>query len=364
MVFLMLAVLLVPMEEPSEGDALADVARADFYLAPGKEAWMVPAPYPPGDGQPGYGYPSKIEPYAVDSELGGLLAAYPGLEAFWFRREPLGLPTCPPGRAPDIARLVERGQYADDIPFLLFSPKKASWWRFWQWDEKVPLVVYLPGCGEQGTDLTLQFRQTACFGTVCSERFQREHAAWMLVPMPPARANTNVVKGYPAQPRAPLISLYDDLVLKVVSESELAGGQAPAIDRSRIYLTGLGSGATMAQAMAFDHPGRYAVVVLVWTRPYCTPAVHPDAPGTWRYVYEKQTDPQPETPRERESRAWFDEFMSAFSNAVVRLGGDFSIQYSAKRPEDGWWWDACWKSDELWEWCFSKHSNGEVEVRQ
>ena len=232
------AVRLAPMTEPIVAPDATALARWEFDAAPTLVDWRRPAPYPPGKGQPGYGWPSRVEDYEVDNALAEKLAEYPGLEAYWFVREPLDCKSAEYGR--------KAKSYADAIPFLLFRPKPrpCRWWNPFGWFDsgKVPLVVYLPGNGEQGTDLAKQFRQVGVIGRVVGDEFQDDHPAWLLVPMPPVNANCGIPSGYPVQPRAPLITLYDDLVLKVVEMSRAEGATAPPVDDRRIYLTGLGSG--------------------------------------------------------------------------------------------------------------------------
>jgi hypothetical protein len=350
------AVKLLPMTEPVAASDAAELARVEFDIAPSMVEHFVPAQYPPGKGQPGYGWPSRIEDYTVDDALAERLAAYPGLEAHWFVREPIE------GHAADFGRTMKL--YADSIPFLLFRPQSSGvcWWNPFSWfdfGEKVPLVVYLPGNGELGTDLAKQFRQTGVIGRVVGDGFQEEHRAWLLVPMPPERGNVNMPKGYPVQPRAPLITLLDDLVLKVIEMSHAEGESAPPIDEHRIYLTGLGCGGSMAVAMSLDHPGRYAVTAPVWSSAPLQRVVHPDAPGNWWFGYEENIYSEAVA----DSKEYYEKFWGKFREDVERFGGSFALKMYSK-GERVWWWDAMWESAEFWDWCFSKRSDFEVEVKK
>ena len=349
------AVKLVPMSEPYVVTDAKSLARWEFYAAPTTTDWCLSAPYPPGKGQPGYGWPSRVEDYEVDASLARRLAEYPGLEAHWFIREPLDCDAAKSGR--------RDRSYSDSSPFLLFRPKanRSRWWNPLSWfgSRKVPLVVYLPGCGEQGTDLVKQFRQVGVISRVLSRKFQEEHPAWLLVPMPPQNANCGIPSGYPAVPRAPLITLYDDLVLKVVEMSRAEDSAFPRIDERRIYLTGLGSGGTMVGAMSLDHPGRYAVTAAAWSRPYRQPVLHPDAPGNWWFGFEYNTNVVLSAGEESFNR----KFWGKFRGDVERFGGAFELRNYSKGCR-AWWWDTMWESDEFWKWCFRKKSNGEVEVKQ
>jgi hypothetical protein len=348
------AVKLAPMAEPFVVTDATSLARWEFDKAPSLVEWRTPAQYPPEAGMPGYGWPSRIEDYKVDGALAERLAERPGLEAHWFIREPIA------GRAAEVAR--ELGNYTDSIPFLLFRPRPHPfrWWNPIYWfcrKAKVPLVVYMPGNGEMGTDLSKQFRQTGVIDRVLDAAFQDKHRTWLLVPMPPLRGNVNVPHGYPVEPRAPLITLYNDLVLKVVELSHENTGISPPIDKRRIYLTGLGCGGSMAVAMSFDHPGRYAATAVAWSRPHHQPVLHPDAPGNWWFGFEEQLYAD----AIKESRNYYDEFWRRFRTNVERFGGSFELRTYSKRTHECWW-DSIWKSDEFWVWCFNKKSNGEVEV--
>ena len=348
-------VKLAPMAEPLVDPSPAQVARWEFDKAPSLLDWRRPAQYPPGKGQPGYGWPSRIEDYNADDALAKRLAEYPGLEAHWFVREPIN------GDAADFARKIK--SYADSIPFLLFRPKlhPRRWWNPFSWlaSDKVPLVVYLPGNGEQGTDLVKQFRQVGVIRRVVSDEFQDDHPAWLLVPMPPERGSTNIPRGYPSEPRAPLITLYDDLVLKVVEMSCAEGEAAPQIDERRIYLTGLGTGGDMVRAMSFDHPGRYAVTAAAWSRPHRQPVLHPDAPGNWWFGYEEKMYADALA----EHGDFYEKFWGKFRADAERFGGSLVVQTYPK-GDHACWWDAMWESDGFWSWCFEKESNGEAEVKQ
>lgn len=177
--------------------------------------------------------------------------------------------------------------------------------------------------------------------------------------MPPTNANCGTPSGYPVQPRAPLITLYDDLVLKVVEMSCADGETAPPVDDRRIYLTGLGSGGSMAIAMSLDHPGRYAATAVAWARPHHQPVLHPDAPGNWWFGYEEKTyADMPESYKD-----FYEKFWGKFRGDVERFGGSF-VYRTYSKGENAWWWDVMWESDEFWKWCFEKESECEVEVKK
>lgn len=301
-------------------------------------------------GAPGNGMPGTFRTYDAGDELKKQLAQY-SLDATWFD---YSIPQPPDPNAEGYARAVECHQkelrsratcynaLPPSLPFLAYRPKAAK-------DTAVPLVVYIPGNGEQGEDLTLQFRQTACLRKVTSADFQAKHAAYMLIIAPPIYGNVNIGHGYPVGTANRLNEEYNDLVLAYVRAAS-----EPRIDPARIYLTGLGSGASTAIAMALDHPGRYAAVAPVRSGPY-TSVVHPDRPGNWRF-FNRQRPPWNSSKSDAFKAI---EKLNADFKANVRAGGgdcEFVwLPYDLETNET--WWNGVWSSDELWDWMFSKRAD-------
>lgn len=92
-----------------------------------------------------------------------------GMTAGWFRRD--ALPT----------GYMERVKLqANELPYLLFSPRRGA--------KAVPMVVYFGGTGEQGTDLSLHFRQTVLFSRLTEAEFQKRHPCYIFAPMLPKGA--------------------------------------------------------------------------------------------------------------------------------------------------------------------------------
>ena len=309
-------------------------------------------------GSPGAGAGGWIEPYASWPELDAECAKY-GLRPFWFRRDP------PPANDPagEIVRRMNATAVSEDpqttkwantalperLPLLLFLPDPSVC------TGAVPLVVYLPGNGEQGTNLVKQFRQTACIAKVTSEAFQSAHPAALLVPMPPDWANHNVPDGWPREPFGPQAELFSDLVLAVARSAPALGG--PAVDPARIHLTGLGSGGAIAAGMSFDHPGRFASVSGAWFSPYCDPS--PERPGAWWIAQEdkdRDEDEQLEWERILARR------VKPFQTAVRAAGGACEYREYPPLPDGGWWWDRMWRDDEsFWDWMLAQRSEGEID---
>lgn len=116
------------------------------------------------------------------------------------------------------------------INYLLFKPKAYS-----DKGQPVPLIVFLHGSGESGTDL---------------ERVKK----WG----PPAIAETN--PDFPfmvVSPQAPEPTGWDVGQLKAMLDDVLARYN---VDRHRVYLTGLSMGGYGAWEMAMRHPDYFAAV--------------------------------------------------------------------------------------------------------
>ena len=148
----------------------ADLAR--FYDLRG------PLKMPEVGVDPGYGCPGEILPYEEDEELKELARRY-GFRTGWFR---FGCPKKGDrnylrwSRIEDAERKVNERMcgFTNDlerIPFLL-SPAVG--------EGKFPLVVYIAGSGEQGTDLKKMFRQTGVFDAVCEPSFAEGHPCHIL----------------------------------------------------------------------------------------------------------------------------------------------------------------------------------------
>ena len=271
-------------------------------------------------GSPGYGCAAEnpIRPYPADPELQKLLDQY-ALKAHWFYQTTNSA-----------------------LPFFEFTPKDCP-------TNEVPLVVYVPGSGEQGTNLIVQFNQRACLEKVVSAEFQKKHPCRFLIVCLPEKANHNSGHGYPEM-LDPRSELYNDLILAYAKSAE-----GPKVDMRRIYLTGLGSGATIAAGMVLDHPGRFAAIAPVWFVPYGS-VVHPRLPGNWRcYNIFNPEFPDPDDDVRR--MQWAVRTRNGFTANVIAGGGECSFQYVPK--DTPWpWWDFVWSGDEIYDWLFSHRLDG------
>jgi len=307
----------------------------------------------------GYGCPGELLPYDEDDELRALGGRY-GFRPGWFHRryvrsEDRATPGCasqeswerivampsnvPPGTPADV---IEK------IPFL-FSPAKGK--------GRFPLVVYVAGLGEQGTDLKKMFRQTGVFDAVREPAFASEHPCHLLAIMPPEFVRGCYIHyphgygfcrgcqdGIPSRYRYKigtlfLVQLYADLVFAIQRELEAKG--VSTVDPDAIVLVGLGTGSSAAATMMREYPGRYAGACLTWPSTNFLPTVNRYRPGRWWYAM-------------KESYHEIDDKVNEMADACRKAGADLRLSYYPDGPN---WWNRQYGSPEFGMWlaeCFAK----------
>ena len=82
------------------------------------------------------------------------------------------------------AKAYRYGEGEGAFRCLMFPPSGRNYTR-----KGVPMVVYIPGCGERG-DPIRQFRQRAVFDKVLSPEFQQKSPCYLLAVSPPESART------------------------------------------------------------------------------------------------------------------------------------------------------------------------------
>ena len=331
-----------------EGDNLLDFATSwysNFELC-------GPFKLPEVGVTPGYGCPGEITPYEEDDELKGLERKY-GFRAGWFQR---GFPKEGDRGYPGYLKRLQRWDRrtndvlncytcaVEKIPFLFSqAPGKG----------RNPLVVFIAGSGEQGTDLKKMFRQTGVFDAVREPSFLAGHPCHLLAIMPPEFANRVSYIAYPhpysgaygcscdSAPPAfgpdfvsnppgclDLVRMYADLVFALQRELESKGGGM--IDPDAIVLVGLSSGSTPAVSMMREYPGRYAGVCA--TRPsFFTPTANRHRPGRWWFAVS-------ETYHQVDEK--IDKMMSVYKDA----GAEVRLTYY---PDGDSWWNLQFSSPEF-----------------
>jgi predicted esterase len=161
-----------------------------------------------------------------------------------------------PLRATDLSNSIT-GSVSDGrktIPYRLFEPQLASP------DQKVPLILFLAGAGDRGTD---NISQTFWMGNLQSHTASGPYAAYVLAPQlrPGNRWDTSGKK--PSE-------------CETLTIAALRQAMAKAnVDTSRIYLTGISLGSKGAWDMLFRYPQEFAAAV---------PMSYGGDPGTARAI--------------------------------------------------------------------------------
>ena len=306
-------------------EELRQRAREEAAANPPPKRYVNSDPPDTSPNAMGYGAPGKILPYKVDAQLAPDLKKY-NLSAHWFVRDPF---------PPDTQSAYFTRQDSDmpsptnALPFLLFTPKNRG-------TQKMPILMFVPGNGEIGTDLSLQFRQRTIFEVVTSEEFQRKRPCYLFVPMPP---DSGMLRGASPTRLSDHGHLMNDALMNVI-----ATRKSPAVDTERVYLTGLSFGATGAYSFGFVIPDRFAAVVPVSSYG-STNYLHPTrATSFWHFNNEKKASLSPR-------HDWLMESMKA---GIEARGGEFK---ASTLPDSGHnAWDKAWREEAVWEWMFSKRS--------
>lgn len=157
--------------------------------------------------------------------------------------------------APDLGTLLADRTFERDgaaLRYRLLEPLSA------EPGEQYPLVVFLHGIGERGTDNSRQLRNGV-------ERFatpeaREKHPCWLVVPQCPPDATWSPIRGtrenpkfaeMPTAPGALVLDLVDDLV------------KGDAVDPDRVYLTGLSMGGYGTWDLAARRPELFAAALPV-----------------------------------------------------------------------------------------------------
>jgi predicted peptidase len=183
-----------------------------------------------------------------------------------------------------------------------------------------PLIVFLNGSGECGTDGVKQ--ATVGLGPAAAAA----PGEWPFIIV------------YPQKPDRPSAwSDHDDLVMAVIEETQ----RQLKVDRSRIYLTGLSQGGAGTWAIAAKHPKLFAAIA-----PICgfgdpttlAPALR-DVP-TWAFHGEKDDVVPPAKTRE-------------IVAAIQAAGGHPKATYFPEANHNSW--DSAYRTQDLGDW-FLRHS--------
>ena len=204
----------------------------------------------------------------------------------------------------------------------------------------LPLLLYLPGSGEVGTDLSRQFAQRTIFERVCSPEFQSRHPCHFLALSPPDGVTT-LLGGTPGCPTA------DQSLLMSAVDAVAATCTRPPMDTNRLYATGLSFGGNGVYALASRFPGRFAAILPVAALPPDGEPLPPRRPtACWHFYNEGDYR------RAGIAAARLDDFAAL----VRRVGGDFRVGVYPDKGHDAW--SKAWREDAAWDWMFSKRADG------
>ncbi|MFA9457696.1 alpha/beta hydrolase-fold protein [Halalkalibacter sp. AB-rgal2] len=136
-----------------------------------------------------------------------------------------------------------RNEVGSEMPYRLFEPTTKS-------NEEYPLVLFLHGSGERGTDNALQLLGNQSALVWANSEQQANNPAYVLAPQAPAHEELTAY--WTEKP--------NDSLLEEVLEDVME--QYP-IDRDRIYVTGVSNGGIGTWHIALKRPDLFAAAVPV-----------------------------------------------------------------------------------------------------
>ncbi|KAF2959219.1 MULTISPECIES: prolyl oligopeptidase family serine peptidase [unclassified Thermotoga] len=136
-----------------------------------------------------------------------------------------------------------------EIPYRLFVPKDVNP------DRKYPLVVFLHGAGERGTDNYLQVAGNRGAVVWAQPRYQVVHPCFVLAPQCPPNSSWSTLftdRKNPFNPEKPLLAVIK-IIRKLLDEYN--------IDENRIYITGLSMGGYGTWSAIMNFPELFAAAI-------------------------------------------------------------------------------------------------------
>lgn len=123
-----------------------------------------------------------------------------------------------------------------------------------------PLIVWLHGAGEGGTDPTIPLAANRADAFASEEVQEHFGGAYVLVPQSPTRWMHGPNEQQGSDEKQDALSIYTRAVQNLVET--FVAGQSD-IDTNRIYLGGLSNGGWMTVRLILDHPDYYAAALAV-----------------------------------------------------------------------------------------------------
>ena len=230
--------------------------------------------------------------------------------------------------------LVKGNPFPSHLHYLLYSPDSDMAGK------RVPLLVYFPGSGEVGEDVSRQFRHRQIFDIVTSPDFQSRHPCHLLAISLPAGTRT-LYDGLPGRPSA-----MQELVMGAI-RAVAASCSSPAVDQNRLYVTGFSFGGECTYGIALAYPGTFAGAMPVASFPPPAQFVSAKHPGAWWHIYNAG---------DYSAHGVTPAMLAPFVRRVESSGGEFR---TGTYPRDGHnAWNAAWQEQAAWDWLFSKTLDG------
>lgn len=240
-------------------------------------------------------------------------------------------------------------------------------------DGKLPLVVFLHGSGERGSDNTAQLKHFV--GWTATEEFQSRAPSFVLAVQCPADETWTPIdlKGFTERGEFPKMQPEPTRALRAVMQAMDEIIATRPIDRDRVYLTGLSMGGFGAFELAARRPELFAAVV-----PICgggDPSTAPTLAKTRFFIVHSNYDPVvPNTLSREMSRQIGLAMQKALQEARTRARtanppqpGPRRIPNPAYREYDGAGHD-CWTpayrfgDDGVLDWMFDKRRSVDSPV--
>ena len=241
---------------------------------------------------------------------------------------------------------------------------------------KLPLIVFLHGSGERGSDNTAQLKHFA--GWTATEEFQSKAPSFLLAVQCPSDESWAPfdLKAFTERGEFPKMAKEPSRAMKAVMQAMDEVIAAKPVDRERIYLTGLSMGGFGAFDLAARRPEFFAAVV-----PICgggDPTTAPLLSKTPHYIIHSNYDPVVPNDLSRKmsreigaatQRAW-QEARARAATAKPPQPVPPRVRNPAYREFDGVGHD-CWTpayrfgADGALDWMFGKRrQDGSIAVRQ
>jgi predicted peptidase len=248
----------------------------------------------------------------------------------WTVTSALVLATSHPGRAQEKAVTLEKKTFTDakgkTLPYRLMVPEKVAE------GQKYPLVVFLHGAGERGTDNEKQLVHG--IKDFSSPEHRKKYPCFLIAPQCPKEdkwGDWTVKAGMLPEPTEPgrlVLELIDGMV------------KEHAVDTKRIYITGLSMGGFGTWDLISRHPEKFAAAV-----PICGGGDPKQAEKIAKipiWVFHGAKDSAVKVERSRE-----------MVEAIKKVAGN-KIKYTEYPNENHASWVPAYKDEDMFKWLFEQ----------